>query len=135
MRGRKPVLRALDGGLAHIPAPPARLGGEAREEWFVVLPDLVARRVLEPAVMSSVEAYCLAVGALRECQGIIAREGHTVSTPGGPKRHPASIAAAQFLSEQRRWAAELGLTPASRGRAASSTPGKEEADAYADLGI
>lgn len=85
--------------------------------------------------MSSVEAYCLAVGSVRQCQGIVDVEGHTVSTPAGPKRHPASIAKAQFLSEQRRWAAELGLTPASRARAPAPPSGKEGADAYADLGI
>lgn len=136
MRGRKPALQAIEGGLADLPKPPSRLKGEARAEWYLVVPDLIARRVLTDAMMTSVEAYCIAAGAVRDCQEILGREGHTIDGPRGIRRHPASQVQTQMLTEQRRWAAELGLTPASRGKVGAAPAGEDgDADPYASLGI
>lgn len=135
MRGRKPELRAIEGGLAKAPKAPAWLPSEAKDEWKRVLPSLIKRRILTDTDMASVEAYCLAVGTIRRCQATIAREGDTVETNAGTKRHPAFQTLGQMMTEMRRLAAELGLTPASRGKAAKMPDGEEGYDAYADLGI
>lgn len=135
MRGRKPALRAIDGGLATVPRPPSWLPTEAKDEWRRILPPLIKRRILTDTDLATVESYCLAVGTVRRCQAAIADEGDTVSTKEGVKRHPAFTTMAQMMSEMRRLAAELGLTPASRNKAGKPPEGEEGYDAYADLGI
>lgn len=135
MRGRKPELKAIEGGLATVPRAPSWLPTEAKDEWRRVLPSLIKRRVLTETDMAAVENYCLAIGTIQRCQAKIALEGDTIGH--GAKRHPAFGTMVQMLSESRRFAAELGLTPASRNKARAGKPpeGEEGYDAYAALGI
>ncbi|MEA1831730.1 phage terminase small subunit P27 family [Methylobacterium durans] len=135
MRGRKPELRAIEGGLSTVPRAPSWLPEEAKDEWRRVLPSLIQRRILTDTDMATVESYCLAVGTIRRCQITIAREGDTVETNTGSKRHPAFQTLGQMMTEMRRLAAELGLTPASRNKAGKTPDGEAGYDAYADLGI
>jgi len=136
MRGRKPNLHAIEGGLSKVPRPPAWLPDEAKDEWKRILPSLIKRKVLTDTDMGTVEAYCLAAGTVRRSQATIAREGDTVETNTGTKRHPAFQTMFQALTEQRRLAAELGLTPASRMKAGKPPEGEEGYDdPYSDLGI
>lgn len=135
MRGRKPHLQAIEGGLSKVPRTPSWLPEEARDEWKRIVPHLVKRRVLTETDMACVESYCLAVGTVRRCQATIAREGDAIETNTGIKRHPAFQTMGQMLTEMRRLAAELGLTPASRMKAGKPPEGEEGYDPYSDLGI
>jgi P27 family predicted phage terminase small subunit len=136
MRGRKPNLVAIEGGLSKVPRPPSWLPPEARDEWKRVLPSLIERRVLTTTDMGSVETYCLAAGTVRRCQETLAAEGDTIETNTGRKRHPAFQTLFQAMTEMRRLAAELGLTPASRMKAGKPPEGEEGYDdPYSDLGI
>lgn len=133
MRGRKPMLQAIEGGLSRVPRPPAWLPEEAKAEWKRVLPSLIKRRVLTDTDIAVVEAYCLAAGTVQRSQATIGREGDT--TEAG-KRHPAFQTMFQALTEMRRLAAEIGLTPASRMKAGKAPEGEEGyADPYSDLGV
>ncbi|WP_414474315.1 P27 family phage terminase small subunit [Microvirga sp. M2] len=86
--------------------------------------------------MGTVEAYCLAAGTVRRSQATITSEGDTINTNTGTKRHPAIQTMFQALTEQRRLAAELGLTPASRMKAGQPPEGEEGYDdPYSELGI
>ena len=133
MRGRKPEFTAIDGGLARVPRAPSWLSLEAREEWTRVVPELVKRRVLTNGDRSVLEAYCLAIGIVRRAQTLIGAEGDMIATEQGPRRHPAFQTLFQALTESRRLAAELGLTPASRNKA-SAMKGEDDDD-FASLGI
>lgn len=135
MRGRKPELKAIEGGLSSVPRAPAWLPADAKDEWKRVLPSLIKRRILTDTDMATVEAYCLAVGTIRRCQTTIATEGDTVDTNAGTKRHPAFQTLGQMMTEMRRLAAELGLTPASRSKAGKPPAGEDGYDAYSELGI
>lgn len=137
MRGRKPELRAIEGGLATVPRPPSWLPSEAKDEWKRVVPSLIKRRILTETDLGTVENYCLAVGTVRRSQATISAEGDTVETNTGTKRHPAFQTLFQAMTEMRRLAAELGLTPASRNKASKKPPEGEEGydDPYSDLGI
>jgi P27 family predicted phage terminase small subunit len=136
MRGRKPNLLAIEGGLSKVPRPPAWLPDEAKEEWKRILPSLIKRKVLTDTDMGTVEAYCLAAGTVRRSQAAIAREGDLLESEKGAKRHPAFQTMFQALTEQRRLAAELGLTPASRMKADKPPEGEEGYDdPYSNLGI
>ncbi|WP_162239264.1 P27 family phage terminase small subunit, partial [Methylobacterium sp. Leaf100] len=66
---------------------------------------------------------------------LVGADHDTVETNTGTKRHPAYQTLFQALTEMRRLAAELGLTPASRNKAGKMPEGEEGYDAYADLGI
>lgn len=137
MRGRKPAnLSVIEGGLAKVPGPPSWLPLEAKKEWRRIVPHLIKRQILTETDMATVETYVLAVGTLRRAQETIAAEGDTVSTKEGIKRHPAFTTLTQMMSEVRRLAAELGLTPASRHKAGVKPEDREGYDdPHSDLGI
>jgi P27 family predicted phage terminase small subunit len=77
------------------------------------------------------ETYCLAAGTVRRMQAVISAEGDHVQGEKGVRRHPAFQTLFQALTESRRLAAELGLTPASRNKA----PIAEEEDDLSDLDL
>jgi P27 family predicted phage terminase small subunit len=109
---------------------------EAKAEWQRIMPGLTERRVLTDSDMSTVENYCFAIGEIRRARKTLAKEGDTItSSRGDIKRHPAAQTAFQALTESRRLAAELGLSPASRSKAAA-TQGKDNDQEYvSDLGV
>ncbi|MBI1209664.1 MAG: phage terminase small subunit P27 family [Azospirillum sp.] len=121
MRGRKPELKAIEGGLSRLPPAPSWLPTEAKAEWRRVVPGLRQRKTLTREDLPMLEAYCLASGTVRRMQATIATEGDMVTNDkGDQKRHPAFQTLFQALTETRRLAAELGLTPASRCKAAAT---------------
>ena len=121
MRGRKPELKAIEGGLSRLPSAPSWLPAEGKAEWRRVVPGLRQRKTLTREDLPMLEAYCLAAGTVRRMQTTIAAEGDTIETSRGEtKRHPAFQTLFQALTECRRLAAELGLTPASRNKAAAT---------------
>jgi P27 family predicted phage terminase small subunit len=133
MRGRKPDLKAIEGGLARMPPAPSWLPKEGKDEWRRVVPGLRARKTLTREDLPMLEAYCLAAGTVRRMQATIAAEGdHITDEKGSTRRHPAFQTMFQALTESRRLAAELGLTPASRSKAAA-TDGSD--DDLADLDL
>lgn len=112
-----------------IPAPPW-LSDAAREEWGRVAPVLAKRGRLAPELEGLVATYCAAVATVREAEAAMAREGFTITGPGGvtrphPMIGPKNRAAAAILQLAKR----LGLL--------SDAPSKppEDSDDYADLGI
>jgi P27 family predicted phage terminase small subunit len=133
MRGRKPELKVVEGGLSKAPPAPSWLPTEAKAEWRRIWPGLIARRTVTREDLPVVESYVLALGMIRRCQATIAAEGEMVATTAGPKRHPAFQTMFQALTESRRLAAELGLTPASRNKAVARAPGDDDDLAGLDL--
>jgi P27 family predicted phage terminase small subunit len=131
MRGRKPELKAIEGGLSRLPPAPAWLPQEAKAEWRRVVGALKGRRTMTKADLPMLEAYCLAAGTVRRAQALIAAEGDLVTTKNGTRRHPAFQTLFQAMTESRRLASELGLTPASRNKA----PATEDDDGLADLDL
>lgn len=132
MRGAKPELRAVDGGLSRLPSAPSWLHAEGKAEWRRVVPALRERRTITRADLPVLEAYCLAAGTVRRAQTTIGAEGdYVVDAKGVRRRHPAFQTLFQALTESRRLAAELGLTPASRHKA----PATEGDDDLADLDL
>jgi P27 family predicted phage terminase small subunit len=131
MRGAKPKLEAIDGGLSRLPPAPSWMAQEAKAEWRRTVPILRERRTMTKADLQILESYCLAVGKVRSSEKLIAAEGEMIDSKHGRKRHPAFQTLFQSLAESRRLAAELGLTPASRNKA----PIAEGADDLSDLDL
>jgi P27 family predicted phage terminase small subunit len=131
MRGRKPDLKAIEGGLSRLPPSPSWLPPEAKQEWRRVVPALKDRRTITKADLPMLEAYCLAAGTVRRAQAAIAADGDLIETERGDKRrHPAFQTMFQALTESRRLAAELGLTPASRNKAKASEAAADDLDEW-----
>lgn len=122
--GRKPALKAIDGGLSKVPAAPKGLGGDAREEWRRAAKDLIDRKVLAKSDLPALEAYAIAYGMMRQLQPIAAKsEPMLINAENGAiKNHPAHTALQKYLNLVLRYQSELGLTPASRNRRGSQAP-------------
>jgi P27 family predicted phage terminase small subunit len=132
-RGAKSPAKPTERALTGKPKAPAWLCTEAKAEWARVVPELRERGTVSAADLSAVELYCAAVGDALVARRTIAAEGATVTNRlGEAKRHPAYSTLREMQGEARRWAAELGLTPASRSRVA--TEGADD-DADSNLGL
>jgi P27 family predicted phage terminase small subunit len=125
MRGRKPVVQEIDGGLAMLPKPPAWLSPEARQEWRRVAPELQRRRTLKTCDLGTLENYCEGVASIRRCRALIAEQGEVIETETGLRRHPASVTLIATMAETRRQAEALGLTPTSRHKVPSEAEVEE----------
>lgn len=125
MKGRRPQ-DVTPGAMNRVPSAPPWLSKEAKAEWRRVAPILVMeRRTLTEGDLSTLAAYCLAVGQLQESSRILASEGLTFKTEAGiPKPHPAAKLRTDAMTQIRQLGVELGLTPVSRSRPAL----REEAD-------
>ncbi|MBL8570947.1 MAG: phage terminase small subunit P27 family [Phreatobacter sp.] len=122
MRGLKPQLVVSNEAIVQMPPPPSSLPKDGKTEWRRVVPDLIARKVLTDTDLGSLEAYCTAIAGVRETARLITRQGRIVKSPAGPKAHPAVRMQLAYLESARRFAAELGLTPYARQRAAGAPP-------------
>lgn len=126
-RGLKPsTITPGTSPVTTVQAPPSYLSKDAKAEWRRVAPILITeRRVLTVADLGALENYCIAFGTMRELHRLLQVEGHVL--PSG-KRHPASTALIQAQQMQLRAAAELGLTPSARSRAALGELPDEDED-------
>ena len=116
MKGRKPKIIIDNDAIDQKIIAPKWFSKEARMEWNRVFPSLQARKVLTKPDLGMLEAYCTAVGVIRQCEADIQKNGLVVSTNTGPKRNPAYSMQSDATKNARQLAAELGLTPVSRSR-------------------
>ncbi|AWV23924.1 Phage Terminase Small Subunit [Roseomonas mucosa] len=118
MKGDKPELTVIEGDFAprRCPSPPPGISDEACKEWRRVAPVLHRRKLLGDDAMATLEAYCRAVGAMRQYSTLMDTEGHILQTERGPVSHPAFKMLTIAMRDVRLYAAELGLTPHRRGK-------------------
>ena len=128
MRGVKPQLRAIEGGLSKVPAAPARLAPKAREEWRRAARELVDQKLLAKGDLQALEHYAIAAGMVKQLQEIAAKSPPIIvnEKSGAVKQHPAHVMLAKHLTIALRFAAELGLTPASRHRKGMKSSAAQE---------
>lgn len=108
MKGRKPELMADANALDASTRPPSWLGKHAKAEWRRVMPELTRRRILTVADLGSLESYCVAMGRVRQLEGLLRTEIDLKLLRAQDKS----------MVTARQLAAELGLTPVSRSRPA-----------------
>lgn len=133
MRGKKPALKLIEGGKVRgkCPAAPSWLSDNAKAEWKRAAPQLHSRGLLHPDVIGTLESYCAAMGAVRDLEETMQKDGRIVNTPAGPKPHPAFRMQVASLREARLLACELGLTPYRRTGADGGSKGSA-ADGWDD---
>ena len=110
MKGGKPELTVVEGDFAPREVPRRRPTGlpRAKKEWRRVAPVLHRRKLLGDDAMATLEAYCRAVGAMRQYSAMMDAEGHVIQTERGPASHPAFKMLAVAMRDVRLYAAELG---------------------------
>lgn len=117
MRGTKPTLKTDRAAISQAARVPAWLSKDAKNEWRRVMPLLIERRVVTEADLGCVEAYCVAIGRIRELERMIQ------ANPGDQKLYRLQTQSTQVA---RQLAAELGLTPVSRSRPAIRDEAEDE---------
>lgn len=139
-RGRKHDLVVIEGGnngaLDIMPKPPAALPPDLAADWSAIVADLTERKLLTDTMLGAVEMYVTAIGNVRKAQAAIEQHGVLVTgAEGAMKPNPAQGLLWRSQAIVARLAAELGLTPASRSKAAFQTPKEEEDDLFSKMGI
>ena len=70
---------------------------------------------------------------MRQAEEAVRKYGLTYESDSGPKRRPETTILKENLEAARRLAAELGLTPASRGKNSGGAIGNDDADDLGDI--
>lgn len=149
MRGRRPVpaeIHAVRGnpgkrgrpkGSTKLPAGmpecPEHLSESAKREWFRIAPDLHAAGVLTRLDRAALAGYCAAFARWHEAEDQLAASGGlVVKAPSGyPMQNPYLAISNRALEDIRKFAAEFGMTPASRTRVRpDDTPPDDPADDF-----
>src|SRR5689334_12162152 len=79
--------------------------------------------------VTAVQICADAAAGMRKCQRILNGEGILVESPQGVKQNPALLAYSKYSDLFRRYADDLGLTPASRSKLALMKFKQEEEEA------
>ncbi|MBU4529779.1 MAG: P27 family phage terminase small subunit [Hoeflea sp.] len=134
--GRKPQLRAIEGGLSKIPPAPAGLNPTARAEWNRTCGELIDRSALAKSDLPTIEMYATCRAMVVKFRPLADKaEPFLVNEKTGAiKKHPAHIALTNYLTLCLRYESELGLTPAARNRKGFRDNGGN-ADASAPPGL
>ncbi|HEV7293496.1 MAG TPA: phage terminase small subunit P27 family [Devosia sp.] len=119
MRGTKPELRSIEGGLSKAPAAPVTLPESMQALWVETAADLAARGLLHQSMLPVLESYLTSVWMVHLCQKAIAEHGVLVSAGQGQhKANPACGIMSDHLGYIARAADNLGLSAVSRNRPA-----------------
>jgi P27 family predicted phage terminase small subunit len=133
MRGRRPKptrLKMLTGNPgkrplnddeprpdANIPECPPELGPVAQQEWYRLVGELAALRMLTNLDRAALAAYCGAYALWAEATAQIQKYGAMIKSPTGfPIQSPYLAIANRQAEIMMRIASEFGFTPASRSR-------------------
>jgi P27 family predicted phage terminase small subunit len=146
MRGARPELTVIEGGdtdqrpneqpkadqqTAGLPEPPAGVPEEMHSEWYAVLGDLKARRLLNDSMLGVVRSYVMAQWTAAQAEQSIADQGVFVAGAGGAmKPNPATGLLRSSRDMISRLAGELGLTPTSRARKSLRNAGQDGPDLF-----
>lgn len=105
------------------PRKPEWLSPYAAEVWDRVVPDLIEQGITKRVDQDSIAAYCEACANNRSATEQIAREGLTfITSKGDVKKHPAATAQKEAMTVIARFAAEFGMTGASRSKVKADKP-------------
>ena len=99
------------------PRKPPGLSGVAGRKWDQLAPQLHTSGVLTKVDGDTLEQYCRVWAFYREEMRAVETEGRVITTKTGyPMINPHWTAANQAITQCRKLAAELGLSPSTRTR-------------------
>lgn len=97
------------------PTCPTWLDKEAKREWRRVIPEMIKAGTITREARSILAAYCSACSEFRQAQEVLNEKGLTQLARHGEAPRPEVKIAREARAQMRALAAELGLTPKSRG--------------------
>lgn len=110
-----------------VPDAPPNLTAEALVEWTRITKLLSDQKVISKADMAIVGLYCQAYSLWDRYSQQLQDEDHLLVTPKGYKYANPLIGMMNTQAERvAKYAAELGITPASRSRVKTLTSAKQE---------
>jgi P27 family predicted phage terminase small subunit len=110
---------------AKKPTCPRWLDEEAKKEWRRVCPELARAGTLALVDRGILAGYCSAYSRWRKAEEAISNGDLTELARHGTRARPEVAIARDALTQMRAMAAELGLTPKSRGSVkGQDKPGK-----------
>lgn len=128
-QGRKPQLRAIDGGLKGAPRVPEHVPEDMAGEWKVIAADMAKRRILTAAALGVLSSYVIALWSVRQAQAAIKKHGVLVKgAHQAMKPNPACGLLSKSLEAVARLGAELGITPAARSKTGLQPKGGQPDD-------
>jgi P27 family predicted phage terminase small subunit len=114
------------------PEPPDILNEEARDEWRLVMPQLVELNIIAKVDMAMFTAYCIECGTYIHAQRVLNEEGMITSAANGTlMQHPMNNIKNAALKNALKIATEFGFTPSSR--TSIGAPKKEVKDPLEEL--
>lgn len=132
--GRKPNLKAIDGGLKGVPRVPDHIPAGMEGEWKTVAGDLARRKLLTSSMLGLLSTYIIALWSARQAQAAISKHGVLIKgAHQALKPNPANGLLSKSLEAVARLGAELGITPASRSKAGFQP--REQGDDGAPAGL
>jgi P27 family predicted phage terminase small subunit len=109
------------------PSCPPHLSGLAKKEWKRLVPELLALGLLTKIDRAALAAYCQCWARWVEAEEKLKVEGLTIKTPSGFEQPSAWLTIAnKALALLRAYAAEFGLSPATRARVSAAEPPKRD---------
>ena len=125
--GKRPLNRYEPQPKGIAPQCPQWLSREGRKLWRRLAPELKRLGLLTIVDGPALTSLCEAYAEWRQAAAIIRKEGLTLETPTGYLQERPEVAIAHKAQMRvKAWAAEFGLTPASRSRI--SVNQKEESE-------
>ncbi len=107
----KPTLTSIVGAIREAPRPPRGMSPGAARVFKDTAPALAAAGLLNPANISTLESYCIAVNQLRECDAKVAKEGVTIVKKSGDIGiHPCLKLSMDLAKTVKSLASHLGIT-------------------------
>lgn len=129
MRGSRPELKAIEGGLTKAPPLPESLPKSMAKTWQITCADMIGRGLLTAAMLPMVEAYVGAVWLARECRKCIEEYGVLAIANGGQRKPNPALAGLTKANESiARLGDDLGISPLSRNRPMLKKATAEEPD-------
>lgn len=128
-QGRKPQLKAIDGGLKGAPKAPDHIPDDMIDEWKVIAADMARRKILTASALGVLSSYVIALWTVRQAKASIAQHGVLVEgAHKALKPNPACGLLSKSLEAVARLGAELGITPAARAKAGFQSKGGDADD-------
>lgn len=129
MRGARPELNAIEGGLNKAPPMPESLPASMKKIWQTTTADMIGRGLLTTSMLPVVETYVGALWLARECRQCIADHGVLVLAKDSQRKpNPALAGLTKAQESIARLADDLGLSPLSRNRPMLKKATPEEPD-------
>lgn len=110
--------------------PPDWLDMDAREIWSQVVPTYEAQGIAQPVHAWALANLCQALSHAKKAQKKVFRDGITIMTEQGLKKHPALAIFKDSMMLALQYAREFGGLPASQSKV-SAKPAEKEVNEFA----